>query len=147
MADPMALAKLDNLDEHQFQKPTKRIHDGPDVSFFLTSFAYRDIIVFILQLNHSVLPRKRDVDGSTKIITYPLESPDVTFSFAVQSLRALLTKLIDLVDEIPPDTDPVGLVTSVSENGINRSKTNFRISLANICPRNLNRLMKNWEPT
>lgn len=102
----MALAKLDNLDEHQFQKPTKRIHDGPDVSFFLTSFAYRDIIVFILQLNHSVLPRKRDVDGSTKIITYPLESPDVTFSFAVQSLRALLTKLIDLVDEIPPDTGP-----------------------------------------
>ena len=106
MADTMTLVKLDNIEDHQFQKPTKRIHDGPDVSFFLTSFAYRDIIVFILQLNHAVLPRKREVDGSTKITTYPLESPDVTFSFAVQSLRALLTKLIDLVDEIPPDTGP-----------------------------------------
>ncbi|KAK5058872.1 hypothetical protein LTR84_011136 [Exophiala bonariae] len=102
----MTLAKLDNFEDHKFEKPTKRIHDGPDVTFFLTSFAYRDIIVFILQLNHAVLPRKRDVDGSTKITTYPLESPDVTFSFAVQSLRALLTKLIDLVDEIPPDTGP-----------------------------------------
>lgn len=106
MAEPTALARLSDLEGHRFEKPTKRIHDGPDVSFFLTSIAYRDIMIFILQLNHSVLPRKQEVDGSIKITTWPLESPDVTFSFAVQSIRALLTKLIDLVDDIPPDTGP-----------------------------------------
>lgn len=106
MADTTSLGRLKVLEDHHFEKPAKRIHDGPDVSFFLTSLAYRDIMIFILQLNHSVLPRKRDHDGSIKITTWPLGSPDVTFSFAVQSIRALLTKLIDLVDEFPPDTGP-----------------------------------------
>ena len=106
MAAFPTLTRLSDIENHHFEKPTKRIHDGPDVSFFLTSFAYRDIVTFMLQLNRSVLPRKREAEGSTKVTTWPLESPDVTFSFAVQSLRALLTKLTDLLDEVPPDTGP-----------------------------------------
>lgn len=106
MGEFPSLGRLDVLEGHIFEKPAKRIHDGPDVTFFLTSTAYRDIMTFILQLNRSVLPRKHNVDGSIKITTWPLQSKDVTFSFAVQSIRALLTKLIDLVDDVPPDTGP-----------------------------------------
>jgi serine/threonine-protein phosphatase 2A activator len=100
------LSKLDNLDSHKFEEPSKKIHDGEDVSFFLTSVAYRDIVTFILQLNRSVIPRKDYTKGSSKATSWPLGSPDVEFSFAVQTLRALLNKLLNLVDEVPPDTGP-----------------------------------------
>ncbi|KIV92263.1 hypothetical protein PV10_06720 [Exophiala mesophila] len=106
MGEFPVLDRLDGLEGHVFEKPVKRIHDGTDVTFFLTSTAYRDIMTFILQLNRSVLPRKHDVDGAIKTTTWPLQSKDVTFSFPIQSIRALLNKLIDLVDEVPPDTGP-----------------------------------------
>lgn len=106
MAGFPILSRIDNVETHRFEKPSKRIHDGTDVSFFLTSLAYRDIMTFILQLNRSVIPRKEIIQGSSRVTAWPLGSKDVTFSFAVQSIRALLTKLIDLVDEVPPDTGP-----------------------------------------
>ncbi|KAK3342497.1 Phosphotyrosyl phosphate activator protein-domain-containing protein [Neurospora tetraspora] len=45
------------LPPHRFLRPAKRINEGPDVSHFLTSKAYRDICVWILQLNHALVPR------------------------------------------------------------------------------------------
>ncbi|EAA31200.1 PTPA-domain-containing protein [Neurospora crassa] len=45
------------LPSHRFLRPAKRINEGPDVSHFLTSKAYRDIGVWILQLNHALVPR------------------------------------------------------------------------------------------
>ena len=56
------LDKLDEPTSHVYTAPLKKIHDGPDVSFFLSSFAYRDIMTFLLQLNHAMIPKKSVVD-------------------------------------------------------------------------------------
>lgn len=55
------------LPSHRFLRPAKRINEGPDVSHFLTSKAYRDIGVWILQLNHALVPRiiKKSTTAST----------------------------------------------------------------------------------
>lgn len=100
------LNKIGDVQSHQFEVPTKRIHDGADVSFFLTSLAYRDIVTFMLQLNRSVVPRKVEVDASVKTVTWPLNTGDLAYSDSIKKLRALLTKLSNLVDEVPPDTGP-----------------------------------------
>lgn len=106
MANLPVLSRITELNSHHFEVPAKKIHDGPDVSFFLTSLAYRDIVIFILQLNRSVLPRKGLAGGASNTITWPLHSSNVAYSDAVQKLRALLTKLINQIDDVPPDTGP-----------------------------------------
>ena len=98
--------QLHDVKEHEFVKPVKKIHDGPDVTFFLTSLAYREIVTFILRLNRSVVPRKVLQGDKTVLQTWPLHSPDVPFSEPVQRLRGLVQKLGRLVEEVPPDTGP-----------------------------------------
>lgn len=100
------LDKIGDIKNHRFEKPVKKIYDGADVTFFLTSLAYRDIMTFTLQLNRSVVPRKQTIEGTTKVITWPLGSKDVTYSESVERLRALLTRLIKFIDDVPPDTGP-----------------------------------------
>ncbi|RMD40000.1 hypothetical protein DV735_g5117, partial [Chaetothyriales sp. CBS 134920] len=90
------------LSHHSFEKPVKKIYDGADVTFFLTSVAYRDLMTFILQLNRSLVPR-RSGDG---VQSWPLGSSDVQFSDSVQRLLHLLDKLSGLVNDAPPDTGP-----------------------------------------
>ncbi|KIX96546.1 uncharacterized protein Z520_07812 [Fonsecaea multimorphosa CBS 102226] len=107
MANFPTLTKVANLKEHRFEKPVKKIFDGPDVSSFLMSLAYRDIMTFVLQLNRSVLPRKTQTGGGTSTITtWRLDSEDLVYSDAISRLRSLLNKLIELVDAVPPDTGP-----------------------------------------
>jgi len=100
------LQRLDKPSSHTFSKPVKRIHDGSDVTFFLTSMAYRDIITFVLQLNRSVLPRKLVEHGKTTTRTWRLDSPDQQFSDSVQKIQTLLQKLENIISEAPPDTGP-----------------------------------------
>lgn len=56
------------LTTHRFLRPAKRINEGPDVSQFLTSKAYRDIGVWILQLNHALVPRIKKSTTTTREI-------------------------------------------------------------------------------
>ena len=107
MANSLVLQKVADIRQHHFEKPVKKIYDGPDVLFFLTSLAYRDIMTFMLQLNRSVLPRKvNSEDSSSNVSTWPLCPNQTVYSLAVSSLRALLNKLSKLVDDVPPDTGP-----------------------------------------
>ncbi|KAH0833630.1 Serine/threonine-protein phosphatase 2A activator 1 [Fonsecaea pedrosoi] len=106
MANFPLLAKIADVKEHRFEKPVKKIFDGPDVSFFLMSLAYRDIMIFMLQLNRSVLPRKVQTGGKDTVSVWRLNSEEVVFSEAISRLRTLLDHLIDLVDAVPPDTGP-----------------------------------------
>ncbi|OAP54719.1 hypothetical protein AYL99_11167 [Fonsecaea erecta] len=106
MAHVPTLTKITDLKSHRFEKPVKKIFDGPDLSFFLMSLAYRDIMTFILQLNRSVVPRKSQTGGTSTITTWRLDSDELVFSDAISRLRHLLNKLIDLVDAVPPDTGP-----------------------------------------
>lgn len=69
---------------------------------FLTSLAYRDIGLFILQLNHAVCPRNQP--GNTPRMFILSSKPSSIPS--ILSLQTLLSKTEGLVDEAPPDPGP-----------------------------------------
>lgn len=100
------LEVLDPSVKHKFTSPVKKIHDGPDVSFFLASFAYKDIMTFILQLNHSMVPRVLEIKGVKTIQTWELGSDALTLSEPIQKLQQLIGRLDSFIDDVPPDTGP-----------------------------------------
>ncbi|WQF83954.1 Putative phosphotyrosyl phosphatase activator, PTPA, PTPA superfamily [Colletotrichum destructivum] len=89
-----------------FQTPTKRINTGADLSTFLTTTAYRDILLFLLQLNRSLCPR-RSPDGGPAT-TYPLTSlpPAAALPPSITALQNLLAAAESLIDLAPPDPGP-----------------------------------------
>jgi serine/threonine-protein phosphatase 2A activator len=94
-----------------FIQPAKRIHDGADVNHFLRSQAYRDIGIFILQLNRALCPRKPPATGAGgEAINIASESFSLDSKRndleAVKKLRALLKKTGAIIDEAPPDPGP-----------------------------------------
>ncbi|KAL8393650.1 hypothetical protein RB595_003402 [Gaeumannomyces hyphopodioides] len=120
------LALLPNKQQWEFEAPSKRIHDGPDVTRFLTSKAYRDICIFVLQLNRALCPRRR-TDAPTAVaaaaagsgasaLSRPAAAAAATTSFtlashrddppSVRRLQTLLDKVSAIVDEAPPDPGP-----------------------------------------
>ncbi|KAI9781772.1 MAG: Serine/threonine-protein phosphatase 2A activator 1 [Geoglossum umbratile] len=104
----VSLRRLDSQTPHTFTIPIKRINDGADVSSFLSSKAYVQIMTFLLQLNASLYPRIVHSGGSSeeKVQAWELDSPDIKFSEAVIRLRELLRKLESIIDEAPPDPGP-----------------------------------------
>ncbi|KAI1758406.1 phosphotyrosyl phosphatase activator [Xylaria castorea] len=103
-----ALEILDPAASHVFLSPTKRINDGSDVSTFLTSKAYRDIGMFILQLNRAMCPRKsKGDDGKDQIQTFLIGSEYETQpAESVRRLQQMLAKIEAFIDEAPPDAGP-----------------------------------------
>lgn len=97
------LPTIDPSAGHVFVKPSKKIHESQDVSSFLTSKAYVDIMTFLLQLNRSMFPAKSP-DGTVQ--TWPMNTDAVEFSAPVRQLQLLLSKLESILDEAPPDTGP-----------------------------------------
>ncbi|KKK12348.1 serine/threonine-protein [Aspergillus rambellii] len=97
------LPKLDSSVGHTFFQPSKRINEGQDVTEFLASKAYVDIMTFLLQLNRSMYPTKLP-DG--RVQSWPLNSDAVEFSAPVRQLQQLLSKLEAILEEAPPDTGP-----------------------------------------
>lgn len=97
------LPQLDPNVEHTFLVPVKKINEGQDVPTFLTSKAYRDITLFLVQLNRSMVPRPpppRDEDQS-KFEEYPTVILNTSFM-----LHRLLRDLEKMVDEVPLDPAP-----------------------------------------
>jgi serine/threonine-protein phosphatase 2A activator len=88
-----ALETLDPAHGCAFKAPVKCINDGDDVTFFLGSKAYADIMTFLFQLNTSMVPRRSQVQH--------VPHPPV-----VQSIANLLAALTAVIDEAPPDTGP-----------------------------------------
>ncbi|KAJ5550534.1 hypothetical protein N7535_001523 [Penicillium sp. DV-2018c] len=97
------LSTLDETASHAFIEPRKKIHDSQDVSAFLTSKAYTDIMTWILQLNRSMFPLKL-ADNTTQAWT--LNSEAISYSAPIRQLQQLLSKLQDIIQEVPPDTGP-----------------------------------------
>src|ERR1700712_1116661 len=85
---------LDPTIPHTFIKPIKQINDGPDVTNFLTTKAYRDIGTFVLQLNRAMCPRKiKGEDGKDKIQTFHIGSESETQpAESVKKLQQMLVK-------------------------------------------------------
>ena len=102
-----SLALLDPSHEHVFEAPTKKINEGKDVSTFLMSKAYTEIMTFAMQLNRSMFPVSPEsgiqgIDGAKQ--TMP---PDESlFSDTVRRLRTLLDELEELIESNPPDSGP-----------------------------------------
>ncbi|KAM3415879.1 Serine/threonine-protein phosphatase 2A activator [Cercospora zeina] len=105
MANSARLAVLEKVQDqthHKYRKPSKRIDDGDDLTFFFASTAYRDLTIWLLQLTRAMFPAKTS-DG--KISATTLDAP-LSFSAQIVALRALLDDLVRLIDLAPPDTGP-----------------------------------------
>lgn len=82
--------------------PCKRINDGDDLNFFLTSVAYRDIKIWLSQLNRALFP----VQDENKHVSTCTIDPPPTYSPVVTSLRSLVQDFEGLISQAPPDTGP-----------------------------------------
>ena len=105
LASKVMIPKLsiqDTKSPHIFIPPTKKINEGRDVSTFLTSKAYNDIMAFILQLNTAMFPQYAQ---DSRDDSQPLQ-PGGSFSSTVQRLRNLLDDLQRIMDDVPPDPGP-----------------------------------------
>ncbi|KAK4539940.1 hypothetical protein LTR36_009982 [Oleoguttula mirabilis] len=96
------LKRLRADDDHTYANPAKRINDGDDLNFFLASTAYRDLSLWLLQLNRSMFPTK-DTNGQTHLSDLTKAPP---LSNCVQHLRALLDAFATLLERAPPSTGP-----------------------------------------
>ncbi|KAI0816191.1 phosphotyrosyl phosphatase activator [Xylaria sp. FL0064] len=103
-----ALEVLDPAAPHIFLDPVKQINDAPDVARFLTSKAYRDIGIFVLQLNRAMCPRKsKGQDGKDKFQTFLIGSEYETQpAESVRRLQQMLAKIEFLIERAPPDQGP-----------------------------------------
>jgi serine/threonine-protein phosphatase 2A activator len=104
-----ALQRLDANVGCAFTTPIKRINDGDDVTSFLASRAYADIMTFIFQLNTAMVPRRiTDQSKNTKTAKdWTLnDHSDVHFPPIVQNVAKLLATLTSIIDEAPPDPGP-----------------------------------------
>lgn len=100
------LEKIDLTRPPNFQTPVKTIHNGDDVSSFLTTRAYKDITTFLLQLNRAMFPSKIVENDSQRIKPWPLGAEAVTYSEPVRRLQLLLERVDSIIDEVPPDPGP-----------------------------------------
>ncbi|KAL2127985.1 hypothetical protein VTI74DRAFT_9875 [Chaetomium olivicolor] len=101
------LAVLPPSKTHPFTTPTKRINTGADLSHFLTSLAYRDIGIFILQLNRALCPRRTSSSSSSgsRPQSFPLNAPRHDPDVVVK-LWEMLQKVDAMIDEAPPEKGP-----------------------------------------
>ncbi|KAF1953004.1 Phosphotyrosyl phosphatase activator [Byssothecium circinans] len=102
------LEVVDQHADHEFKVPVKCINDGDDVSFFLTSKAYTDIMTFIFQLNGAMFPQKLENGEKSKgaVKEWVLKDAEASAPDVVQNLAKLVKALGDIVEEAPPDTGP-----------------------------------------
>ncbi|KAK4643322.1 Serine/threonine-protein phosphatase 2A activator 1 [Podospora bellae-mahoneyi] len=91
----------DELSKKAFGPLQKRINSGADVSFFLTSRAYKELMVWIMQLNHSLIPRLSP--DTARPVCFPLEPGRRGWSEPVRRLREMLRGCEELILEAPPE--------------------------------------------
>ena len=99
---PGTLERLVPSSDHIFKTPSKLINDGDDLDFFLTSTAYRDLTIWLFQLNRSMFPTKVN---HGKPQSSDLNSPP-SYSPSVQNLQSLLEACTALLGKAPPSTGP-----------------------------------------
>ncbi|KAM3082526.1 Serine/threonine-protein phosphatase 2A activator 1 [Clarireedia jacksonii] len=107
-SEPAQVRKLPILDPsqpHTFQRPIKEIQEGHDVPHFLTSRAYADIGIFVMQLNIAMCPRKPTSprDAPRK---WTLEDTHPAPPEPVKKLQDMLAEIYAIVEEAPPSTGP-----------------------------------------
>lgn len=104
-----SLGLLSHTQPHTFISPLKRINEGQDVSGFLISKAYGDVMTFLLQLNRAMFPSyipDVSTSGQRRVQTWDLGCEAVAISKDVHQLKRLLEELDHTIDEVPPDPGP-----------------------------------------
>ena len=104
----VTLCVLEDYKSHWFIAPAKRINEGQDVSSFLVSEAYRDIMVFLMQLNYAMFPCSiKDVHSTQETVKFwELGSAHIQYSDVINRLQVMIHLLDQLIDEVPLDTGP-----------------------------------------
>ena len=107
MALSPRLSLIETSESHTFVVPVKLINEGHDVSDFLVSQAYGDIMTFLMQLNRSMFPcfSPDDTDHKTPHVS-SLNQNATSFSQTVLRLRDLLSNIESYIEEAPPDPGP-----------------------------------------
>ncbi|KAH7028052.1 uncharacterized protein B0I36DRAFT_365173 [Microdochium trichocladiopsis] len=107
-APPPKLEVWELSQPHTFVTPRKCINEGSDVARFLVSKAYRDIGLFLMQLNRAMCPRKSTgPDGKDKFTTFQIGSDyEKDPAQSVRRLQAMLEKINSFIDQAPPDQGP-----------------------------------------
>ena len=108
-SDAPSLQLLNHTQPHAFITPLKRINEGRDVSDFLISKAYGDIMTFLLQLNRAMFPsyvQDLSTSGQKQVQTWDLDCEVIELSEDVHQLEKLLVELDHIIDEVPPDPGP-----------------------------------------
>lgn len=103
------LGTLSDQQAHVYATPLKKINEGQDVTRFLVSKAYRDIMAFVLQLNRAMFPTlAQNAEGGSghAILSWELGSSHVVLSDSVRQLQGLVHTLNAMIDEVPPDPGP-----------------------------------------
>ncbi|KAL8823354.1 MAG: hypothetical protein Q9191_005933 [Dirinaria sp. TL-2023a] len=105
--NPPRLDIVEGSEPHEFTLPVKKINDGQDVSHFLVSQAYGDIMTFVMQLNRAMFPYFSQDDPDRKSPNIPFfDSTSFSFNQTIVRLRNLLDDLEKIIDEAPPDPGP-----------------------------------------
>ncbi|KAK3402204.1 Phosphotyrosyl phosphate activator protein-domain-containing protein [Sordaria brevicollis] len=91
---------------HRFLRPAKCINEGPDVSHFLVSKAYRDIGVWILQLNHALVPRIVHKKSSAAPSTATSTTATTTASTTAPPTHLASEPNLDPIPETEPEQPP-----------------------------------------
>jgi len=85
------------------EEPRKRINDGEDLDFFLTSRAYVDISTFLRQLDYAMFPA---VTQGEIPRPWPTQSVHVIQSPQVIRIKVLIQTLSSILKDTPPQTGP-----------------------------------------
>ena len=104
--DAPLLRYLLHSEDHTFQVPVKKINEGKDVPHFLTSKAYSDIMVFLLQLTRAMFPRKILPTQNDPLKVQLRQEIDVPKTGPIWGIQGLVKDLDHIIDEVPLDTGP-----------------------------------------
>lgn len=101
--NPFSLKHIDlELLDPALSPPTKLIHSGEDLRFFLTSQAYYELKLWTLQLTRSCLPQ---TDSNGHLMVRRLDG-EITYTPTTLAVRDMLTELEKLLDDTPPVAGP-----------------------------------------
>lgn len=102
-----ALPKLPKQTQAPHEKPRKRINDGTDVSFFLSSISFTRLLDFLQQLNLAMRPVLTSPSSITSLTHAPLASPPSDeFPLSVRRIGDVIRTLKSMISDIPPNPGP-----------------------------------------
>jgi serine/threonine-protein phosphatase 2A activator len=94
---------IDDVANHAFTVPSKKINDGDDLNFFLASQAYHDITTWLLQLTRASFPT---LTATGDVLPVRLHDDTLVASHDIHHVKGLLDRLDGMIDNAPPSTGP-----------------------------------------